>query len=254
MTPTRRTLRTTGAAAVLAAVVLSGCTDEEPQDDAATDSAAATATSTSAPASTSSDDAATTTGADDDAAATSSPGVAAPSEPADDAAATSEAAPATEAPAEPTVLTSADESFTLEIPDGWEEALDLARENVQEEQQDRIVLATKELERKDDFFTNVVVTQEEYVGHLTSAVEETAKQLAGEDGEYEILEAVEVDGNRAPGYTVVRDVGGTTVHQTQRWISHEGTLYSVTLSAVEAQAEATEGLLDTMLASWTWLD
>ena len=43
-----------------------------------------------------------------------------------------------------------------------------------------ILVAAKDTERIDDFFTNVVVTQEEYVQNLTSAVERTAQELAGE--------------------------------------------------------------------------
>lgn len=116
------------------------------------------------------------------------------------------------------------------------------------------MLAAKDVERRDEFFTNVVVTREEYVGSLTSAVEDTAEQLAGEDGEYELLEPVEVDGNQAPGYTVVREVNDTTIHQTQRWISHDGTLYSVTLSVVDSQVDDTGDVLDEMLATWRWLD
>src|SRR5690606_24000166 len=135
-----------------------------------------------------------------------------------------------------------------------EQALDLARQNVEEEQREAIVLAAKDRERRDEFFTNLVVTREEYVGSLTSAVEDTAEQLAGEDGEYELLDPVEVDGNQAPGYTVVREVNDTTIHQTQRWISHDGTLYSVTLSVVDSQVEETADLLDEMLATWRWLD
>lgn len=44
------------------------------------------------------------------------------------------------------------------------------------------------------------------------------------------------------------------MHQTQRWISHEGTLYVVTFSAVETQAEAAAPELDDILSSWTWTD
>lgn len=239
MTPTRRTLHTVGASALLAAVVLTGCAEEEPIESAPT-----TATDTT-------DDVEQSTAPDveDDAEQTTAP---------DDTAATSAApdedAVTSEAPVGGEVVEASDGAFEVEIPDGWEQALDLARENVEEEQRDAIVVAVKEVERKDDFYTNVVITREEYVGSLTSAVEETAKQLAGEDGEYELLDAVDVDGNDAPGYTVVREVNGTTIHQTQRWVSHDGTLFSVTLSVVDSQVEDTEGMLEEMLSTWSWLD
>lgn len=237
MISTRRSLRTAGASALLAAVVLAGCAEEEPLETAPTTDASTTddVAQTTAP-----DDASTTSAAPDEVAATS----AAP----DDSAVTSAAPEGGE------VVKAADDTFEVEIPTGWEQALELARENVAEDQRDAIVLAVKEIERKDDFYTNVVITREEYVGSLTSAVEDTAEQLAGEDGEYELLDPVEVDGNKAPGYTVVREVNDTTIHQTQRWVSHDGTLYSVTLSVVDSQVEATEGILDEMLSTWSWND
>ena len=244
MTPTPRTLRSGAAGALLAAVLLAGCTDEQtPGGPSSTTTPGAQDVSTS-----SADTAETTATTGEEVSATSSPAEATTTTE-DDSAATSQ--PPT---AEADALTSADDAFTVEIPREWEEALDLARENVDPAQQDSVVLAAKDRQRRDEFFTNVVVTQEEYVGNLTSAVEKTAKQLAGEDGTYEILDPVEVDGNKAPGYTVVRTVGDTTVHQTQRWISHEGTLYSVTFSVVDSQVKATQGQLDDILATWRWTD
>lgn len=227
-----------GATALLAAVVLTGCADEEPLDTAPTTPPASPTVTDDAARTTTPDAVSVTSEAPDEQAATSAP---------------EEAAVTTEAPRVETVE-AADGTFEVEIPEGWEQALDLARQNVEEEQREAIVLAAKDRERRDEFFTNVVVTREEYVGSLTSAVEDTAEQLAGEDGEYELLDPVEVDGNQAPGYTVVREVNDTTIHQTQRWISHDGTLYSVTLSVVDSQVEDTADLLDEMLATWRWLD
>ncbi|GGK65563.1 hypothetical protein [Ornithinimicrobium pekingense] len=229
----RRPVATTGATALLALTVLAGCAQEEPTNDEVSSSAPSVDDAVAT-----SEDAAT--GTADDAAATSQ----APEE-----AAVTSAAPDDEAAstAGPRSVTAADDSFEIEIPDRWEDALDLV-------EGEGILVAAKDTERVDDFFTNVVVTEEEYVSNLTSAVEETAAELAGEDGEYELLEPVEVDGNRAPGYTLVREVEGVAVHQTQRWISHDGTLYVVTFSAVESQAEDAAPVLEEILASWTWND
>lgn len=224
MIPTRRTLRAVGAATLLSAFALAGCSDEEPLPEPTTGSPAPQTQepTTRAPEQTQTPDdgEATTAPADDEDATDAAP------EPTDE-------------------LGAADDSFTITLPEGWEDAYDLVSE-------DGVLLAAKEIERKDEFFTNVVVTEEEYVSNLTSAVEEAAEQLAGEDGEYELLEPAPVDGNRAPGYTLVRDVQGSTVHQTQRWISHDGTLYVVTFSAIESQAQEAGQVLDEILASWTW--
>lgn len=225
MSRTTRPLARAGAGAVLALGLLSGCAQEEPTADVdpPTTSAAPTA-----------DDVEVTT---EDAAVTSEAPVT------DDAATTSEAPE----PEEPVTVTATDDSFTATLPAGWVDALDLVDdENVQ--------LAGRAPEQVDGFFPNILVTQEEYVSNLTSAVEETAEQLAGEDGEYELLEPAEVDGNRAPGYTILREVEGRALAQTQRWISHDGTLYVVTLSAPEEQAAEAAPLLDEMLASWSWQD
>lgn len=232
----RRPVATAGAAALLALTALSGCAQEEPTNDEVTsgaptvdDDVATTDTATSTR-----DDSAGTSEAPDEAAVTST----APDEVAVTSAAPDDA---------PMTLAAADGSFEIEIPGRWEDAIDLVED-------ESILVAAKDTERVDDFFTNVVVTQEEYVSNLTSAVEDTAAELAGEDGEYELLEPVEVDGNRAPGYTLVREVEGAAVHQTQRWISHDQTLYVVTFSAVESQAEDAAPVLEEILASWTWND
>lgn len=226
MTPTRRFRAAVCATALLGALVVTGCADEEPADEQPT---------TASPNPTT-----------DDATATTAP-------PPDDRATTATAAPpedgATTATARPTEesveVTAGDGSFSITLPAGWEDVSELV--------DDDVLLAAKESERIDDFFTNVVVTRDEYVPNLTSAVEAAAERLAGEDGEYELLELAPVAGHRAPGYVLVRDVQGTTVHQTQRWISR-GTLYVVTFSAVESRADEAAPALEEILSSWTWHD
>lgn len=228
MTTTRASLRTAGAATVLAVLALTGCAEEEPVAEPT-----ATATET---------DAAATSSPAEDTEATS-----APEEATDDASQT-ESAAATSEPEE-LELSASDDSFEVTFPAGWEDATSTAQE-----QTETAVLAARASERVDSFYSNIVITQEEYVGNLTSAVENAAEELAGEGGEYQLLEPAEVDGNRAPGYTLVREVQDATVHQTQRWVSHEGTLYVVTLSAVESQADEAQPVLEDVLASWSWND
>lgn len=221
----------------LALTLLSGCAQEEPLDEVTPSTSAPETTGPTAddPAVASeaptSDPAPTTDAPEDDAALTSAPG--------DDAAVTS-AGPAT-------TLTAVDESFTVEVPVGWEDAIDLVDAG-------SVQLAVKAPEQVDGFFMNVLVTQEEYVSNLTSAVEQAAEELAGDDADYEILEPAPVDGNRAPGYTITREVQGKPLVQTQRWISHDGTLYVVTVSALEEQADEAQLVLEEILESWTWQD
>ena len=243
-TPRRRPAATAGVTALLALAALTGCAQEEPTNDEVSSSAPAV------------DDAVTTS---DDASVSEAP----------DEAVTTSAGPdedaATSAP--PVTLEARDGSFSVEVPGRWEDALDLVDD-------DSILVAAKDTERIDDFFTNVVVTEEEPVPNLTEAVEDSAQELAGEDGEYELLEPAEVDGDEAPGYTIVRELqqpdpatgsdasgatdeaGGTgatvSVRETQRWVSHDESLYVVTFSAVESQAGDAAALLDEIMASWSW--
>lgn len=232
MSTTRRSVTSIGAATLLAAAVLAGCAEEEPTTEAPT--------STSSP----SDDASSSS-APDDMEATTGPSDSSDSAEQTDTAARTDEADATEEPV--LELAADDDAFSVTVPATWEDVSGEIEEST-------VLLAAKETERIDAFFTNIVVTEEEYVANLTSAVEDTAAELAGEDGEYELLEAAEVDGNLAPGYTLVRQIEDSTVHQTQRWVSHDGTLYVVTLSAVESQSDAAALVLQDMLASWTWND
>lgn len=247
--PQHRRAAGTTAAALLALALVAGCADEAPTNDERPTATEEVTDGTDEEQDTSAptDDAAATTASADTATATGD----------DQDGATADAADTTETPTEeePTTAAAADEGFEVDVPDGWEDAMDLVDPGeLAEDDAPGIVLALKDTQQVDDFYTNVVITREEYISNLTSAVEQTAEDLAGEDGEYELLEPAEVDGNRAPGYVLTREVDGLPVRQTQRWVSHDGTLYVVTLSAVQAQDEEAAAALEDLLSSWTWTD
>ena len=221
----RRPLARVGVATLLAASALAGCAQEEPTADVSPSTSVTTS---------------------EDAATSSAP---APStaEPSTDDAATDDAATTSAAPQDSVTARAADKGFEVTLPAGWVDASDLVDDT-------SVQIAGRAPEQVDGFFTNILVTKEKYVSNLTSAVERSAEDLAGEDGEFEMLEPTRVDGNTAPGYTIVRTVEGRTLHQTQRWISHDRTLYVVTLSAVESEARTAAPLLDEVLDSWSWTD
>lgn len=216
--------------------LLAGCAQEEPLEPETTSSQEPDPAPTSeAPTTEATTEAPTTEAPTTEDAATTEAPSAAP----DDASSTSAGPAAT--------LEAKDGGFTVDVPQDWEDAIELV-------DVDTVQLAMKAPEQVDGFFMNVLVTKEEYVRNLTSAVEEAAKELAGDDSSYELLEAAPVDGNKAPGYTIEREVQGKTLVQTQRWISHDGTLYVVTMSALKSQADEAGPILDEILESWRWQD
>lgn len=239
----RRRLAQSGLGITVALALLTGCAQEEPLDDPA-DTSAPTTTSTATPEPAPTSDSDSTTDADDSPTtdaptADAAPTTDAPSAPATDDSAVTSAGPAG-------TLEAKDGGFTVDVPEDWEDAIDLV-------DVDSVQLAMKAPEQVDGFFMNVLVTKEEYVRNLTSAVEQAAQELAGDD-DYELLEAAPVDGNRAPGYTLEREVQDKTLVQTQRWVSHDGTLYVVTMSALKSQADEAAPILDELLESWRWQD
>jgi hypothetical protein len=167
------------------------------------------------------------TSAPDDAAVTTSPP--------DDAESTTEA---------PAPVTSADDAFSFEVPQGWSDAGDQAGADA--------VAAARADERTDDFFTNFVVVTEEPISDLEEAIEEAAETIAGEEGSHEMLEDIEIDGRTAYGYQLTRTVEEVDIVQVQRWVEHEDSLYILTLSAAESRLEEAQAELEEILGTWTW--
>ncbi len=228
---TRRHLaRTTPlAAALLATALLAGCSGDDDPVVTTTDTSSAT------------EDA-----GDDEAQETTEA-------PADDAEETTEA-PAdeaeetTEAPEEGATgpVTSADGAFTLTVPDGWTDVRNLVAEDVE--------VAVRAGEMSDDFFNNVVITGEPAIDDIEGTIEAAAEDLVGDDGSYELLDPIEIGGEEAFGYTLLREQNGTEIAQTQRWVNHGDTLYVLTLSTAASQQEEGEALLTEILDTWEWQD
>lgn len=172
------------------------------------------------------------------ATATAAPGDAADATAPADAGSTATASP------EDRVVASSDGAFELQRPEGWTD--------VSEEVPEDIELAIREDTVRGDFFSNLVVASEEPIPDLEQAVEEAAADVAGEDGEHEMLEPTEVDGEPAYGYLVRRTSEGTDIVQLQRWLEHGDRTYVVTFSAAAGQEEEHAALLEEILSTWTW--
>lgn len=184
------------------------------------------------------DDVQATTDPADDAEATTDPADDAETttNPADDAEATTQSGPAT----------SADQAFTVTPPAGW---LDVTGQVEQE-----VEIALRDDEKTDEFFTNLVVASEDPIGDLEQSIEAAAEQVAGADGEYELIDPIEIDGEEAFGFVLTRTTSGVEVAQTQWWVEHGDRLYVATFSSAKTQQEATEPVMDEVLGTWSWAD
>ena len=109
-------------------------------------------------------------------------------------------------------------------------------------------------EMTDDFYTNLVVASEDPIEDLEASIEEAAESVAGADGEYEMLDPIEIDGEEAYGYVLTRTTSGVAVAQTQRWVEHGDRLYVITFSSAKGQQEATESVMEEILSTWRWQD
>jgi hypothetical protein len=141
---------------------------------------------------------------------------------------------------------SADGAFAVTLPGGWGDVTDQVSQDVE--------IAVRAEEMTDDFFTNLVVASEEPVEDLETTIEDAAAEVAGDDGDYRMLEQDEVAGDPAYGYVVTRTSNDVEVSQTQRWVEHGGRLYVITFSTASSQQQAAGPLMEEILVSWEWQD
>ncbi len=240
MRPSRRSVRALAASTALSALLLSSCGGDDPE---VSDPPAATqdapedeATDTGAPTAGESDPAQETE-AEETGTEQSDAGAADTEEPPDSSAETA-------TPTGP--VTAEDGNFQITLPEGWVDVRDQVQQTVE--------IAARDDEMTDDFFTNVVVASEEPIGDLADSIEAAAEQVAGADGEYEMLDPIQIDGVDAYGFVLTRSTGGVQVAQTQWWVEHDDRLYVTTFSTAKTQQEASQGVMEEILTSWSWQD
>lgn len=143
-------------------------------------------------------------------------------------------------------VSAEDGSFEVTAPDGWIDVRDQVEQQVE--------IAVRDDELTDDFFTNIVVTTEDPIGDLEDSIEAAAEQVAGSDGEYEMLDPIQIADTDAYGFVLTRVTGGVEVAQTQWWLEHGEQVYVTTFSTAKTQQEASEPIMEEILSTWTWQD
>lgn len=224
--------RALAASATISALLLAGCSgDDDPEIEP---------TTTETGSQTDADDAqeTSTQGASEDAEDETA------AEDAEDETADEEAEDETAAPSGP--IASDDGAFEITAPEGWVDVRDQVEQQVE--------IAVRDDEMSDDFFTNLVVASEAPIGDLEDSIEAAAEQVAGADGEYEMIDPIQIDGSDAYGFVLTRTTSGVEVAQTQWWVEHGERLYVATFSAAKTQEEAAAPIMEEILSTWTWQD
>ncbi len=220
------------------ALLLSSCSSDDPEVEDPTTSEATTDEATTDDGEATTDDGETT----DAAETTEAPGTDDQEETATEA--PSDDAEETAVPSGP--ITSDDGAFEVTAPDGWVD--------VREQVEQQVEIAVRDDEMTDDFFTNIVVASEEPIGDLEDSIEAAAEQVAGADGDYEMLDPIQIAGTDAYGFVLTRVTGGVEVAQTQWWVEHGERLYVTTFSTAKTQEEASRPIMEEILSTWTWQD
>jgi len=175
----------------------------------------------------------------------------------DDTAATSPATSETSSPPEPTDAETTEpaegetidgEGYTYAIPEGWEDI----SEEPEAAAADSFVRVS---DASQGFGTNINVIVSPSGGATDiEAARESFKQglETVADSPVEQVENISIDGETAIGHTATADQQGRTLVFTQYATLHEESLYIVTLTAPEDDAEDGRAALDTVLTSWAW--
>ncbi|MGB3829576.1 MAG: hypothetical protein WA962_12455 [Ornithinimicrobium sp.] len=149
--------------------------------------------------------------------------------------------------AEALSLTSADDAFTVDLPEGWTDASEVAPQEA--------VLAAQSGTRSFGFFNNLVITDQKSSKNLEEVVAQTAEALQSDDVEVSMLSPVKVDGETAYGYATSGEVDGLTVAREQRFVQFDGTQYVMTFSTSQGEGQSNNLAnreFDSILESWTW--
>lgn len=228
--------RALAATAAISALLLAGCSGDDPEVEPTTGAGSDAESDTGAGA-----DAESDTGAPDDDETAST------QDASDDTAEETTGGDTEEESAVPSgPIASDDGAFEITAPEGWVDVRDQVEQQVE--------IAVRDDEMADDFFTNVVVASEEPIGDLEESIEAAAEQVAGADGEYELIDPIQIDGSDAYGFVLTRTTSGVEVAQTQWWVEHGERLYVATFSAAKTQQEATNPVMEEILSTWTWQD
>lgn len=140
------------------------------------------------------------------------------------------------------------DGYTYAIPEGWEDVSD----DPASAQADSAVRVS---ESGGAFGTNVnvLVSPSAGVTDIESLRDQFKQQIEGMvDSPVKEVPDATIDGETAIGQTATTDQQGATLVFTQYFTAHEDSIYAVTLTAPQDQADAGASALDSIIASWKW--
>lgn len=164
-----------------------------------------------------------------------------------DAAAATGDAVRTSAEAPRVRVSASGDAFAVRLPTGWSDAADVAPEEA--------VLTAESGTPSFGFFTNLVVTEQDPVDNLKDVVAATAKALKTDDNAVKVLRPVDVDGEKAYGYSIVGPEEDLTISREQRFVQFDDRQFVLTFSTSRGEGKnnnLANREFDSILKSWRW--
>ncbi len=146
-----------------------------------------------------------------------------------------------------TTVEADDETFSLEAPAGWKDAIDTAPNGT--------VLAAQSTTRTGDSFNTLVVTKGDLIADLDEVVAASIETLQDDDTDVRAASDSRIDGLKAYGFSTTDTSGGDTITNRLRYVNFDGSLYTVTFSTAQVDGEISELAnqeFDDIVDSWSW--
>lgn len=147
--------------------------------------------------------------------------------------------------AEPDRVTSAEGSFSIQLPSEW---VDITEQFAEE----GAAFAGHHPTPASGFYTNVVVITRPPFPDLEEALAASIVSFTDQGIEVDEVEPIEIDGVEAIGYTLIVSEDDLDTAQTQWWFEHDEILYIASVSAQVDEIEGADEDWAAVVDSWQW--